>query len=101
MSLFIHVVRMFRDCLPAWLSTAPIHEESTASTAMRKEREGKRSLTKDERLEVLKRALAEEYYCAGHPPFDVTGHKLMDCGCPEGTHGPLVVSERGQMYYPA
>jgi len=76
-------------------------EGSAASTASKNEAEVKRSLTKDERLEVLKRALAEEYYCSGHPPFEVTGHKLMDCGCPEGTHGPLVVSETGQMYYPA
>ena len=101
MSLFIRALRMFRDCLPAWLSTAPNDDESTASTAMTKELEVKRSLTKDERLEVLKRALAEEFYCAGHPPFEITGHKFMECGCPEGTHGPLVVSETGQMYYPA
>ena len=105
MSFVNWLIDGIRKCFPTWLSptyvVVPMSEGSAASTASKNEAEVTRPLTKDERLEVLKRALAEEYYCSGHPPFEVTGHKLMDCGCPEGTHGALVVTETGHLYYPA
>jgi len=105
MSIWSRFVETFRNCFPAWLSRSydelPTADGSTASRVTKKEQDGKRKLTKDERLEVLKKALAKEYYCSGHPPFEVTGHKLMECGCPDGTHGPLVVTETGNLYYPA
>jgi len=107
MSFFSRALEVFRNCFPAWLATSTncvVHtgdERAAACTSSKKEEEVKRSLTKDERLQVLKRALAEEFFCSGHPPFEVTGHNLMECGCPDGAHGTLVVSESGQLYYPA
>jgi len=106
MSLFRLFVETVRRCLPVfrdWFSpdVSTRSEGLPASIARGIEEEPKGPLSKAERLERLKKAFAEEYYCSGHPPFEVTGSTVMECGCDPARHGPLSITEDGQLFYPA
>jgi len=105
MSLWSRFVEAVRSCLPVFPAWASADRTSRSdgfvmSTASTKEEEVKRPLSKEERLERLKKAFAEEYFCSGRPPMEVTGSKMMECGCEPGRHGPLSITEGGQLFYP-
>ena len=120
MSLLSRFFQAVRSCLPVfpgWFSgerstrsptSAPSTPSaastpsppSTPSTASRKEPGQKPVLSRAERLELLKKAFAQEYFCSGQAPFEVTGSTMMDCGCEPDRHGPLSITEGGQLFYP-
>ena len=106
MSLLSRLFETVRRCLPVlpdWFSTDQCKRSDglAASSVGGIQEDVKRPLSKAERLERLKKAFAEEYYCSGHPPLEVTGTSVMDCGCEPGRHGPLSITEDGQLFYPA